>query len=134
MASTPKNIFLPAEFEVHSLSSSAPLLPYSITRGNHFIVFWWKISGSQWKFDIKEDRIIVHITLPAPTTKQLESYCGDGAIQTFPQVIHDWEFLVPENILLVPNKSLCRTFSDESFLGIRVPVRTINEEISLSIE
>jgi len=31
----------------------------------------------------------------------------DGAIQTFPPIVHDWEFLVPENILLVPNKSLC---------------------------
>ena len=47
-------------------------------------------------------------------------------------VVH-WEIVVPENIILIPNQKLCTTFSDEFFLGLRIPVKTVDGNVSLSI-
>ena len=82
---------------------------------------------------MKEHHIDVEVTLPVPTTKQLQSFCGEGTIMQFiPPILH-WTFEVPEHIILIPNQKLCTPFSDDFFLGLRVPVKTVDENVSLTI-
>ena len=109
------------------------MAPYTLIQENWFCIWWWKIVGAKWNFEVKENEIIADITLPSPTTRQLQSYCGNGVVKKFYPVQLKWIYNLPENILLIPNSKICETFSDESFLGLCIPVRTVDENVQFSL-
>lgn len=86
-----------------------------------------------WNFQVKDHHIEAEVTLPIPTTRQLQGFCGEGTIMQFAPPILQWTFEVPENIILIPNQTLCTSFSDDCFVGLRVPVKTIDEKVCLTI-
>lgn len=116
------------------VSSSSPLPPFTVLCDNHFVIWWWKIVGAVWDFEVNENQVVVKVTLPAPTSQQLQAYCGEGVGRQFSPVTLVWELIVPQNIILIPNVALCKCFKDDAFVGIRVPVRTIEERVTLRVE
>ncbi len=115
------------------IESSSPLPPFTLLHGDFFFLIWTKITGAKWDFEVKERLVEVNIHLPVPTTKQLQAFCGEGVLMQFSLPVVHWEIVVPENIILIPNQKLCTTFSDEFFLGLRIPVKTVDGNVSLSI-
>ena len=114
--------------------SSAPLMPFTLMVESWFVIWWWKIAGAKWSFDIQEDCIIPNVLLPAPTTSQVQSYCGMGVIKSYQSISYQWVYSLPESVLLVPNMKYCEPFSDDSFIGLRCPVRTVDSQVTIKIE
>ena len=128
-------MFLESQVSQVAVVSSSPLPPYTLLHGDYFYLIWTtKIINAKWDFQVREHFVEVDVHLPVPTTKQLQTFCGsEGVLMQFaPPTLH-WEIVVPENIVLIPNKKLCTTFSDDFLLGLRVPVKTVDEDVSLSV-
>ncbi len=114
------------------IESSSPLPPFTLLHGDFFFLIWTKITGAKWDFEVKEHLVEENIHLPVPTTKQLQAFCGEGVLMQFSLPVVHWEIVVPENIILIPNQK-STTFSDEFFLGLCIPVKTVDGNVSLSI-
>lgn len=115
------------------VATTSPLPPFTLIKSNYFYIFWWRIVGAKWSFDVKEHLIHAEVLLPSPTSRQLEEFCGEGTSIQSSEVLLKWDFQIPLNIILIPNTQLCTTISDESFVGLRVPVRTVDEKVTLTI-
>lgn len=127
------SVKLDADFSAMPVTSTSPLPPFTLLCKNFFIIWWWKIAGTKWNFEVKDHMIIAVVTFPCPTTKQLQEYCGDNVVQQYTPTVLHWEYSVPDHVRLIPNRELCTTFSDDSFLGLRVPVMTVDDTVSISL-
>ena len=54
-------------------------------------------------------------------------------MQQYTPTVLRWEYSIPDYVQLILSRELFTTFSDESYLGLQMPVMTVDDTVSISL-
>jgi len=109
----------------NAIISDKGLLPFVFEQQGRLYVVWWKQPKLVLKLLFLEtEKVIVRVTIPAPTSQDLKGLCPEIPAVKFEERVSTFEVNFPETPLLVQTRE---TISNETFYGFRATINTVGD-------